>query len=81
MVFPKQDLLARVGPLGRYVTSSGNVIVLYDNANADHAHPTAGVANAIYVWYGKSDGTFAAPVVMGRRRWLGREWLASVILR
>jgi hypothetical protein len=43
---------------------NADVIVLYDNANADHAHPTAGVANAIYVWYSKSDGMFAAPVVM-----------------
>ena len=41
-----------------------DVIVAYDNAGADHAHPTAAAANAIYIWYGKSDGTFAAPVVM-----------------
>ena len=43
---------------------NADVIVAYDNANADHAHPTAATANAIYIWYGKSDGTFAAPVVM-----------------
>jgi hypothetical protein len=41
-----------------------DVIVAYDNASADHAHPVAAAANAIYVWYGKADGTFAAPVVM-----------------
>jgi len=41
-----------------------DVIVAYDSSSADHAHPTAAVANAIYIWYGKSDGTFAAPVVM-----------------
>lgn len=42
----------------------GDVIVAYDNTNADHAHPSAAAANAIYVWYGKSDGTFTSPVVM-----------------
>jgi Bacterial Ig-like domain (group 3)/FG-GAP-like repeat/FG-GAP repeat len=41
-----------------------DVIIAYDNASADHAHPTAAAANAIYIWYGMSDGTFAAPVVM-----------------
>jgi hypothetical protein len=46
--------------------SDGNadVIVAYDNAAADHAHPNAAAANAIYIWYGKSDGSYAAPVVM-----------------
>ncbi len=43
---------------------NADVIVAYDNVNADHAHPTAAAANAIYIWYGKSDGTFAAPVEM-----------------
>ncbi len=41
-----------------------DVIVAYDNVGADHAHPTATAANAIYVWYGKSDGTYVSPVVM-----------------
>ncbi len=41
-----------------------DVIVAYDNINADHAHPTAAAANAIYLWYGNSDGTFSLPVVL-----------------
>jgi Bacterial Ig-like domain (group 3)/FG-GAP-like repeat/FG-GAP repeat len=41
-----------------------DVIIVYDNTSADHAHPTASVANAIYIWYGESDGTYAAPVMM-----------------
>jgi hypothetical protein len=41
-----------------------DVIVAYDNASADHAHPLAAAANAIYIWYGKADGTFTAPVVL-----------------
>ena len=41
-----------------------DVIVAYDNVSADHAHPSASAANAIYIWYGKSDGTYEAPVVM-----------------
>src|SRR5258708_31481048 len=41
-----------------------DVIIAYDNVSTDHAHPTAAAANAIYIWYGKSDGTYAAPVVM-----------------
>ncbi len=43
---------------------NGDVIIAYDNTSADHAHPTAAAANAIYIWYGKADGTYAAPVVM-----------------
>ena len=35
-----------------------------DNTSADHAHPTPAAANAIYVWYGNSDGSFSTPVVM-----------------
>ncbi|MGD0444160.1 MAG: FG-GAP-like repeat-containing protein [Edaphobacter sp.] len=42
----------------------GDVLIAYDNVSADHAHPTAAAANAIYIWYGRSDGTFAFPVVM-----------------
>jgi hypothetical protein len=41
-----------------------DVIVPYDNASADHAHPVPTAANAIYIWYGKADGTYAAPVVL-----------------
>jgi hypothetical protein len=41
-----------------------DVIVAYDNAKADHANPSAAAANAIYIWYGKSDGSFSVPVVM-----------------
>ncbi|HWW98376.1 MAG TPA: FG-GAP-like repeat-containing protein [Edaphobacter sp.] len=41
-----------------------DVVVAYDNASADHAHPVVAAANAIYVWYGKADGTYAAPVVL-----------------
>jgi len=41
-----------------------DVIVAYDNASADHAHPVAAAANAIYIWYGRADGTFDAPVVL-----------------
>jgi hypothetical protein len=43
---------------------NGDVIIAYDNTSADHAHPTAAAANAIYIWYGKADGTYAAPVVL-----------------
>jgi hypothetical protein len=43
---------------------NGDVIIAYDNTSADHAHPTAAAANTIYIWYGKADGTYAAPVVM-----------------
>ncbi len=42
----------------------GDVIIAYDNAGADHAYPAAATANAIYIWYGKSDGSYAEPVVM-----------------
>jgi hypothetical protein len=41
-----------------------DVVIAYDNVSADHAHPVATAANAIYIWYGKADGTYAAPVVM-----------------
>jgi len=41
-----------------------DVVIAYDNAAADYAHPVATAANAIYVWYGKADGTYGAPVVM-----------------
>ncbi len=42
----------------------GDVVVAFDYSGADHAHPSATTANAIYVWYGKSDGTYEAPVAM-----------------
>jgi hypothetical protein len=41
-----------------------DVIVAYDNTSADHAHPNAAAANAIYLWYGNADGSFSTPVVM-----------------
>jgi hypothetical protein len=41
-----------------------DVIVAYDNQSADHAHPTAAIANAIYIWYGNADGSLSTPVVM-----------------
>jgi hypothetical protein len=41
-----------------------DAFVAYDNLSADHAHPSAATANVIYIWYGKSDGTYAAPVLM-----------------
>lgn len=41
-----------------------DVIAAYDNTSADHAHPTAAAANAIYLWYGNADGSFSTPVVM-----------------
>jgi hypothetical protein len=47
---------------------NADVIVAYDNVSADHAHPTAAAANTIYIWYGKSDGSYAAPVVMAPSR-------------
>jgi Bacterial Ig-like domain (group 3)/FG-GAP-like repeat/FG-GAP repeat len=43
---------------------NGDVLIAYDNLSADHAHPTAATANAIYIWYGRGDGTFGEPVVM-----------------
>ncbi len=43
---------------------NGDVIIAYDNASADHAHPAAATANAIYIWYGRSNGTFGEPVLM-----------------
>jgi Bacterial Ig-like domain (group 3)/FG-GAP-like repeat len=53
-------------PVTADLDGDGNtdVIVAYDNVNADHAHPSASASNAIYIWYGKSDGTYEAPVVM-----------------
>jgi hypothetical protein len=45
-----------------------DVIVAYDNSSADHAHPKAAASNAIYIWYGNSDGGFEAPVVTSPSR-------------
>ena len=52
------------------VDGDGNqdVIVAYDNTSADHAHPTSAAANAVYLWYGKADGSFSMPVVMACSR-------------
>jgi hypothetical protein len=54
------------GPVTADLDGDGNrdVIVAYDNVGADHAHPAATAANVIYIWYGKADGTYAAPVVL-----------------
>lgn len=41
-----------------------DVIAAYDNTSADHAHPTTAAANAIYLWYGNTDGSFSTPVAM-----------------
>jgi hypothetical protein len=43
---------------------NADLIVAYDNANADHAHPSVETANSIYIWFGRGDGTFDPPVVM-----------------
>jgi hypothetical protein len=53
-------------PVTADLDGDGNqdVVVAYDNVSADHAHPMATAANAIYVWYGKADGTYAAPLVI-----------------
>ena len=53
-------------PVTADLDGDGNqdVIVAYDNASADHAHPAASTANAIYIWYAKADGTYATPVVL-----------------
>jgi hypothetical protein len=43
---------------------NGDVLILFDNTSADHAHPSASVANQLLAWYGNGDGTFAAPVAI-----------------
>jgi hypothetical protein len=58
--------MVAVAPVMADLDGDGNqdVLIAYDNASADHAHPVATAANAIYIWYGKADGTYAAPVVL-----------------
>jgi len=41
---------------------NGDIVVAFDNAIADHAHPAATSANVIAIWYGRGDGTFEQPV-------------------
>ncbi|MBB5328284.1 FG-GAP-like repeat-containing protein [Tunturiibacter gelidoferens] len=62
--------LVQVASMTEDLDRDGNqdVIVAYDNSKADHAHPTAAASNAIYIWYGNSDGGFEAPVVMSPSR-------------
>ena len=57
--------MVQESPVTADLDGDGNqdVIIAYDNSSADHAHPTASAANAIYIWYGKADGTYAEPVV------------------
>jgi hypothetical protein len=43
---------------------NGDVLILFDNASADHAHPSAATSNQLLVWYGNGDGTFAAPAAV-----------------
>jgi hypothetical protein len=58
--------MVQEAPVTADLDGDGNqdVIVAYDNASADHAHPSSTTANAIYIWYGKADGTYAAPVML-----------------
>jgi hypothetical protein len=43
---------------------NGDVAILFDNPTADHAHPSPTTPNQIYLWYGKGDGTFDAPILL-----------------
>jgi hypothetical protein len=63
---PRSTGLIQTAMMSKDLDGDGNqdVIVLYDNSGADHAHPTAAASNAIYIWYGNKDGGFGAPVVM-----------------
>jgi hypothetical protein len=63
---PKVGGMVAETPVTADLDGDGNqdVIVAYDNVSADHAHPNAAATNAIYIWYGNSDGTYAAPVVL-----------------
>ena len=63
---PQLPGMVQESPVTADLDGDGNqdVIIAYDNSSADHAHPTASAANAIYIWYGKADGTYAEPVVL-----------------
>lgn len=37
---------------------NNDAIVTYDNLNADHARPAAGVSNYVYIWFGSGGGKF-----------------------
>ncbi len=67
---PKIDGMVAETPVAVDLDGDGNqdVIVAYDNVAADHAHPTSAAMNAIYIWYGKADGTYAAPVELAPSR-------------
>jgi Bacterial Ig-like domain (group 3)/FG-GAP-like repeat/FG-GAP repeat len=62
---PQVAGLVQVTMVTEDLDGDGNqdVIVAYDNSSADHAHPMTTASNAIYIWYGNSDGGFEAPVV------------------
>jgi hypothetical protein len=63
---PQLPGMVQESPVTADLDGDGNqdVIIAYDNASADHAHPSSTTANAIYIWYGKSDGTYDAPLVL-----------------
>jgi hypothetical protein len=63
---PRSAGLVQTAMVSQDLDGDGNqdVIVAYDNSDADHAHPTAAASNAIYIWYGNRDGGFGAPVVV-----------------
>lgn len=42
----------------------GDVLVVYDNVTADHAHPSPQTPNKVFIWYGRGDGSFEEPVVV-----------------
>jgi Bacterial Ig-like domain (group 3)/FG-GAP-like repeat len=63
---PQIPGMVQEAPVTADLDGDGNqdVIVAYDNASADHTYPSSTAPNAIYIWYGKADGTYAAPVVL-----------------
>jgi Bacterial Ig-like domain (group 3)/FG-GAP-like repeat/FG-GAP repeat len=65
-VVPQIAGMVAEAPVVADLDGDGNqdVIVAYDNASADHVHPVAATANAIYIWYGKAEGTLNAPVAL-----------------
>ncbi len=63
---PQLPGMVQESPVTADLDGDGNqdVIIAYDNASADHAHPSSTTANAIYIWYGKADGTYDAPLML-----------------